>query len=176
MSKRFLTDFPIAPVPRVDSLDFCQNFVPAQSSFKQIPRCRIQILTFSSIPTSISLRSTATNSISRPCFLSKLCHWLVSASSLPSSRYRHDDHDEPSTKNPAWISFSLKPTPAHLFDTQYLVLCKEVTSTVCTSVAILTTVIRLLVRRLVFWFDDVSRFPWRPTHLENLLVDWPMNI
>ena len=56
-------------------------------------------------------------------------------------------------------------------------LYKEVTSSVCTSVAILTTAIRLFVKRLVFWFDDVSRSPWsRPTYLENQLVDWPMNI
>ena len=35
-------------------------------------------------------------------------------------------------------------------------LRKEVTSSVCTSAAILTTIIRLFVRRLIFWFDDVS--------------------
>ena len=58
--------------------------------------------------------------------------------------------------------FSLpKPTP---FDTQYLILYKEVTSSVCTSVAILTTLIRLFVRRSVFWFDDVSRFSWPKTN------------
>ena len=43
-------------------------------------------------------------------------------------------------------------------DTQYFVFYKEVTSPICTSVAILATVTRLFVRRLVFWFDDVSRF------------------
>jgi hypothetical protein len=53
-------------------------------------------------------------------------------------------------------------------------LFKEVSSIICTSVAILATVIRLFVRRLVFWFDDVSpsRLPRsRSTYLENLLVD-----
>ena len=57
-------------------------------------------------------------------------------------------------------SFFSQTHAAHPFDTQYLVfLYKEVTSTVCTSVAILTTVIRLFVKRLILWFDDVSRFP-----------------
>lgn len=63
---------------------------------------------------------------------------------------------------------------AHPFDTctQYLVLYKVVASSICTPVAILATVIRLLVRRLVFWFDDVSHLLGsRPTYLEHLLVD-----
>ena len=62
--------------------------------------------------------------------------------------------------------------PAHPFDTQYLFLYKEVTSSICTSVAILATVIRLFMRRLIFWFDDVSRFPGSSsTYQENLFVN-----
>ena len=57
--------------------------------------------------------------------------------------------------------FSLQTYVAHPFDTHSIFgfLYKEVTSSVCTSVAILTTVSRLFVKRLVLWFDDVSRFP-----------------
>jgi hypothetical protein len=62
----------------------------------------------------------------------------------------------------------------HLFNAQYLVLHKEVTSSVCISVAILATVIRLFVRRSVLWFDDVSYFHDQDKHLcspEKLLVE-----
>lgn len=46
----------------------------------------------------------------------------------------------------------------HTFDLN-ICLYKEVTSFVCTFVAILTTVIRLSVRRWQFGFDDVRRVP-----------------
>ena len=68
-------------------------------------------------------------------------------------------------------SIFFKPPPFHLILNVWF-LYKEVASSVCTSVAILFTVTRLFVRRLIFWFDDVSRFPGStPTYLENLLAD-----
>jgi len=40
-------------------------------------------------------------------------------------------------------------------DLQYDIVQIQLTSSICTSVAILATVIRLFLRRLILWFDDV---------------------
>ena len=83
------------------------------------------------------------------------------------------DHDKLSKlhcTSSAWIF--LPPSPCLPFVWYSIVLYKEVTSSICTSVAILATVIRLFVRRLVFWFDDVSSLQGSiPTYLQNLFVD-----
>ena len=165
------------PVPA--ALDFCQkhSVVPGQSSSNWVsPMSSSRLWRFLAFPLLFLIGSTATNSMT--VFVQTLS-CLEFVSSLTTLLWSPDGPSRWPSRfhctNPAWIILPPpKPTP---FDTQYLILYKEVTSSICTSVAILTTLIRLFVRRPVFWLDDVSRFPWpKPTHLENLLVDWPMNI
>ena len=178
MADKWLKYFPHTPTHGKGTLKISvkssQYTIPARSSFKnEFPVVKFQFWRFLA-------------------FFSAAAHWQLQIASrdgafpdFVASIYFFSTiiPNEPSKSqctNPPWIYFSpSQPRAAHPLNThwQCLVLYKEVTSSVCTSVAILTTVIRLFVRRLIFWFDDVSRFPWsRPNYPENLLVDWPVNI